>query len=236
MKLGGWAPHELHDHEAEEVARDEAEGVRLAYVAATRARDLLVVPALGDEPWEGGWFSPLNRALYPPSDARRDATRGPKCPAVQVEGHRARAAERGAGRPDHRLSRRCTLPDGRLLGRLVGSGRARARREAAVRRAPRGPDRQGRAAQVVGRWTHGVRSVAARAADARAAGGRRRSCSTRYAGGRRTMRVRSAGREATRAGRCAILRHRRRHRRRARPGGAPSARSCTPCSRSATRR
>ena len=56
MKIGGWAPHELHEHEAEEVARDQAEGVRLAYVAATRARDLLVVPALGDEPWEGGWF------------------------------------------------------------------------------------------------------------------------------------------------------------------------------------
>ena len=80
MKIGGWAPHELHLHEAEEVARDQAEGVRLAYVAATRARDLLVVPALGDEPWEGGWFSPLNRALYPPVGARRDGTRGPRCP------------------------------------------------------------------------------------------------------------------------------------------------------------
>ena len=80
MKIGGWAPHELYVHEAEEVARDEAEGVRLAYVAATRARDLLVVPALGDDPWEGGWFSPLNRALYPPVAGRRDGVRGPKCP------------------------------------------------------------------------------------------------------------------------------------------------------------
>ena len=33
-----------------EVARDEAEGVRVAYVAATRARDLLVVCAVGDLP------------------------------------------------------------------------------------------------------------------------------------------------------------------------------------------
>ncbi|PYR58674.1 MAG: ATP-dependent deoxyribonuclease subunit A [Acidobacteria bacterium] len=81
MKIGGWAPHEVHQHEAEEMLRDEAEGVRLAYVAATRARDLLVVPALGDEAWDGGWFGPLNRALYPPIDARRRATRGPKCPA-----------------------------------------------------------------------------------------------------------------------------------------------------------
>jgi ATP-dependent helicase/nuclease subunit A len=50
-KIGGWAPHGLYGHEAEEVARDHAEGVRLAYVAATRARDLLVVsrPANADK-------------------------------------------------------------------------------------------------------------------------------------------------------------------------------------------
>jgi ATP-dependent exoDNAse (exonuclease V) beta subunit len=83
IKIGGWAPQELHDHEAEEVARDEAEGVRLAYVAATRARDLLVVPALGDGPWDGGWISPLNRALYPSVDSRRSAARGPLCPAFK---------------------------------------------------------------------------------------------------------------------------------------------------------
>jgi ATP-dependent helicase/nuclease subunit A len=83
MKIGGWAPHELHRHEAEEVARDQAEGVRLAYVAATRARDLLVVPALGDDAWDGGWFAPLNRALYPPVASRRDAARGPACPAFK---------------------------------------------------------------------------------------------------------------------------------------------------------
>ena len=57
--------------------------MRLAYVAATRARDLLVVPALGDEPWEGGWLGPLNRALYPPLESRRSATRGPRCPAFR---------------------------------------------------------------------------------------------------------------------------------------------------------
>ena len=83
MRLGGWAPHELHEHEAEEVAREEAEGVRLAYVAATRARDLLVVPALGDEPWEGGWFGPLNRALYPPMEQRREGPPAPLCPVFR---------------------------------------------------------------------------------------------------------------------------------------------------------
>src|SRR5204862_3768573 len=79
LKIGGWAPHELHRHEAEEVARDQAEDVRLAYVAATRARDLLVVPALGDDEWQGGWLGPLNRALYPPMASRRTASRGPGC-------------------------------------------------------------------------------------------------------------------------------------------------------------
>ena len=98
MKIGGWAPHELHEHEAEEVARDQAEGVRLAYVAATRARDLLVVPALGDEPWDGGWLGPLNRALYPPLAARRSAGARPEVSGVQVEGLGAAAAERRAGR------------------------------------------------------------------------------------------------------------------------------------------
>ena len=64
-------PRDLLDRQAEEHGRDLAEGVRLAYVAATRARDLLVVPAVGDEPYEGGWVSPLNRAVYPPPAQRR---------------------------------------------------------------------------------------------------------------------------------------------------------------------
>ncbi len=83
IKLGGWAPRELFDHEEEEVARDKEEGVRLAYVAATRARDLLVVPALGDEAWDGGWFSPLNRALYPSLSARRSGERAQNCPSFR---------------------------------------------------------------------------------------------------------------------------------------------------------
>jgi ATP-dependent exoDNAse (exonuclease V) beta subunit len=112
MKIGGWAPHELYQHEAEEVARDQAEGVRLAYVAATRARDLLVVPALGDEPWEGGWFGPLNAALYPPRDARRVSARGPRCPAFRSKDS---VAERPGDEPAG-MATVCpglhTLPDG----------------------------------------------------------------------------------------------------------------------------
>ena len=74
VTLAGWAPAELRQHEALEVARDEAEGVRVAYVAATRARDLLVVCATGDLPCPG-WVEPLNAALYPPEDRRREASR-----------------------------------------------------------------------------------------------------------------------------------------------------------------
>jgi ATP-dependent exoDNAse (exonuclease V) beta subunit len=58
------APWELIDREAVEMTRERAEGVRVAYVAATRARDLLVVPAVGDEELDG-WLSPLNKAIYP---------------------------------------------------------------------------------------------------------------------------------------------------------------------------
>ena len=65
VSLAGWAPAELRQHAPIEVARDEAEGVRVAYVAATRARDLLVVCAVGDRPCDSGWVSPLNAALYP---------------------------------------------------------------------------------------------------------------------------------------------------------------------------
>ena len=64
----------------EEKAREQAEGVRVAYVAATRARDLLVVPAIGDEAYEG-WLAPLNRALYPARDRWRKAGPAPGCPA-----------------------------------------------------------------------------------------------------------------------------------------------------------
>ena len=53
--------------------------MRLAYVAATRARDLLVVPAVGDEEREG-WIEPLNRAIYPPFETPASAVRASGCP------------------------------------------------------------------------------------------------------------------------------------------------------------
>ena len=80
LKLGGWAPTELLLHDAEESARDRAEGERLAYVAATRARDVLIVPAVGDEVYDGGWLDPLMPAIYPPLEARRRPMPAAGCP------------------------------------------------------------------------------------------------------------------------------------------------------------
>ena len=68
IKLGRLSPLDLQEHNEIEARREEAEGVRLAYVAATRAKDVLVVPAVGDRQFDKGWTRPLNRALYPPRD------------------------------------------------------------------------------------------------------------------------------------------------------------------------
>jgi len=82
IRLGGCAPADLLDHEDEELLRDEAEGIRVAYVAATRARDLLVIPAIGDEEREG-WIQPLNTAIYPAKEARRQQVQAPGCVEFQ---------------------------------------------------------------------------------------------------------------------------------------------------------
>jgi len=89
VRLAGWSPWDLLDHEEDEMARDRAEGVRVAYVAATRARDLLVVPAVGDDPfangWEAaadGWIEPVQRAIYPAAEARRAPDPAPSCPPL----------------------------------------------------------------------------------------------------------------------------------------------------------
>jgi ATP-dependent helicase/nuclease subunit A len=79
FSLVGCRPWDLIDHEEKERERDRAEGVRVAYVAATRARDLLVVPAVGDAAREG-WLSPLNEAIFPPRDRGRESGPAVGCP------------------------------------------------------------------------------------------------------------------------------------------------------------
>ena len=97
QRLAGWAPADLLEHEGIEVERDRQEGIRLAYVAATRARDLLVLPAVGDEPFEGGWASPLNGAIYPAIDRRRTGEAAPACPAFKGDSVLVRAGDELAG-------------------------------------------------------------------------------------------------------------------------------------------
>ena len=85
LRIGGWSPRDLLLQQPIEHAREREEGIRVAYVAATRARDLLVVPAVGDQPYDGGWASPLNGSIYPPIERRRQAAAAPGCPAFRKD-------------------------------------------------------------------------------------------------------------------------------------------------------
>jgi ATP-dependent exoDNAse (exonuclease V) beta subunit len=77
--LCGCSPAELMEAADEELRRDRAEAVRVVYVAATRARDLLIVPVIGDGP-ATGWLDVLNPALYPAGDTRHNPSPAPGCP------------------------------------------------------------------------------------------------------------------------------------------------------------
>jgi len=80
MRLAGGSPWELLENEESEGERDRAESLRLLYVAATRARDILVVPAVGDEPQSNGWVSPILSGLYPAASGRHLSAVPPGCP------------------------------------------------------------------------------------------------------------------------------------------------------------
>jgi ATP-dependent helicase/nuclease subunit A len=68
MTLAGCSPPELLEHADEEKQRDVEEAARVLYVAATRARDLLVVSAVGDARYDDRWLGALNPAIFPPAD------------------------------------------------------------------------------------------------------------------------------------------------------------------------
>jgi ATP-dependent exoDNAse (exonuclease V) beta subunit len=75
------SPIELREAADLEMRRDRAEAIRIAYVATTRARDLLVLPVCGDQPIEG-WFEVLNPNLYPAQGGCRNSILAPGCPAL----------------------------------------------------------------------------------------------------------------------------------------------------------
>jgi ATP-dependent helicase/nuclease subunit A len=77
--LCGCSPFELMDAADEERERDAEEAIRVAYVAATRARELLVMPVIGDEE-RSGWIDILNPAVYPSRESRRQSEPAPGCP------------------------------------------------------------------------------------------------------------------------------------------------------------
>ena len=85
IRLAGSSPPELQEHHDDEVARDREEGVRALYVAATRARDLLVVPVLADDRIEG-WLEPLDPAIYPEPPAMPESIEPAGCPSLEGEG------------------------------------------------------------------------------------------------------------------------------------------------------
>jgi ATP-dependent exoDNAse (exonuclease V) beta subunit len=80
QRLLGCAPAQLVEHREEEALEDRRESCRVAYVAATRAWDLLVVCANGEEEPPESWLGPLYAALYPAKDRWRVAAKAPGCP------------------------------------------------------------------------------------------------------------------------------------------------------------
>ena len=103
LRIGGWSPHDLIAQQAIELERDRQEGLRVAYVAATRARDLLVVPTVGDEPYDR-WIGVLNPAIYPPQATCRDQRAAPGCPPFRKDSV--------LNRPDDEVARPSTVCPG----------------------------------------------------------------------------------------------------------------------------
>jgi ATP-dependent exoDNAse (exonuclease V) beta subunit len=82
MKLAGCTPVEVQEHADDETRIEKEEAARVLYVAATRARDLLVVCAVGDQPYDG-WLATLNPVLYPTEAGsfNPQTKQPPGCPA-----------------------------------------------------------------------------------------------------------------------------------------------------------
>jgi ATP-dependent helicase/nuclease subunit A len=86
IQLAGYTPIEVQEHWDDEVRIEKEEAARILYVAATRARDLLVVCAVGDEPYDG-WLGTLNPVIYPTgANSFKPLTREPVgCPLFGLD-------------------------------------------------------------------------------------------------------------------------------------------------------
>jgi len=88
--VAGMTPVELVDNRAVATEQDCSEALRVAYVAATRARDLLVVPVIGDfrandSQIENSWTQVLEPAVYPERPKRRQPRDAVGCPQFQQD-------------------------------------------------------------------------------------------------------------------------------------------------------
>ena len=108
LQIAGCAPRELLEHQEEEHRRDVEEAIRLLYVATTRARDLLIVPTLGDGAYDG-WLARLDPVIYPEQKDRRAplSRKPPGCPefgedSVRVRPTRAPAPTRSVAPGSYR--------------------------------------------------------------------------------------------------------------------------------------
>ncbi len=115
LRIGGWSPKDLNDSRDLELGRERREGERVAYVAATRARDLLVIPGVGDGPYTEGWVSPLNAVIYPPEQARRIQAVAEGCPAFKSK-------DSVLNRPDGDPATSRTVCPGKHLFDATGEG------------------------------------------------------------------------------------------------------------------
>jgi ATP-dependent exoDNAse (exonuclease V) beta subunit len=80
VPLCGAAPKELLDNRDAVLVQDKEEALRLLYVATTRAREVLVVPALGDrrDDENEGWLRALENVITP--STRRQPQPAAGCP------------------------------------------------------------------------------------------------------------------------------------------------------------
>jgi ATP-dependent exoDNAse (exonuclease V) beta subunit len=102
MPLAGCSPVELLERRDEVLRHDREESVRVAYVAATRAREMLVVPAVGDsflsDESAEGWLDVLHPVIFPKPIDRRRSEAAPGCPPFGEDSvaFRPESVDRGA--------------------------------------------------------------------------------------------------------------------------------------------
>ncbi len=122
LRLYECSPRDLLDNEGLERQMEEAETVRVAYVAATRARDMLVLPGVGEGTKELfkyhrqriSWTAPLEKVFYP---ILQRYGRPDPAPGVPIVGKYT-----VLGQPEYRRNTpRCIAP-GLHVGRVGGPG------------------------------------------------------------------------------------------------------------------